>query len=253
MSSPSPLIALRELSSSDSSTETASSSGGFSTGSGDTSLTTLTLPQSPHLKGDDRLDDIDLSSTTISGSPALSGGEEGPTSGDAEVEANGRRSSTVTSQLREAVQSGWKKLLDKKLTFAQALFVFTINLVLLALQIITVLTSNQPTSVDRQSLQQEVDTTEMQKALLQKAVEGVKAANSTLDISKESLLTEIQLLQTERESLAAEKASLDDQKQLLELAKWTAYHEYIKGCAAYAVPYISLPHDSRPSALTVEC
>lgn len=250
MSSPSPLIALRELSSSDSSTA-APSSGGFSTGSGDTSLTTLTLPQSPHLRGDDRLDDVDLSSATISGSPA-SGGEEGPTSGNAEVEANGRRSSTVTSQLREAVQSGWKKVLDKKLTFAQALFVFAINVVLLALQIITVLASNQPTSVDRQSLQQEVDTKEMQKALLQKAVEGVKADNSTLDISKESLLTEIQLLQTERESLAAEKASLDDQKQLLELAKWTAYHEYIKGCAVYAVPYF-LPHDNRPSALTVEC
>lgn len=99
-------------------------------------------------------------------------------------------------------------MLDKKLTFAQALFVFAINVVLLALQIITVLASNQPTSVDRQSLQQEVDTKEMQKALLQKAVEGVKADNSTLDISKESLLTEIQLLQTERESLAAEKASL---------------------------------------------
>ena len=155
------------------------------------------------------------------------------------MEANGRRSSTVTSQLREAVQSGWKKVHDKKLSFAQVLFVFTINVVLLALQIITVLTSNQPTSVDRQSLQQEVDTTEMQNALLQKAVKGVKTANSTFDIGKESLLTEIQLLQTERESLAAEKASLDDQKQLLELAKWTAYHEYIKGYAVYAVPYFS--------------
>jgi hypothetical protein len=88
----------------------------------------------------------------------------------------------------------------------------------------------------------------MQKALLQNSVDGVKAVNSTLEISKESLLTEIRLLQTERESLAAEKASLDDHKQMLELAKWTAYHEYIKGCAVYAVRN-SLPHDSRPYAL----
>lgn len=205
MSSSNTLTALRDLSRSDSSTETASSSGGFSTGSGDTSLTTP--PQSPHLKGEARLDAVDLSSTTTSGTPVSSGGEEGPTSSNAEAEANGRRSFTTPSQLCEAVQSGWEKVVNRKLTVAQALFTFTINVALLTLQVITVLASNQTTSDN------------MQKALLQNSVEGVKAVNSTLQISKESLLTEIQLLQTERESLAAEKASLNDHKQMLELAK----------------------------------
>ena len=238
MSSPSPLIALRKLASSDSSTETSSSSGGLSTESGDTSHTALTPPQSPVIVAQDndkRLDNVELSPLGNSGSPASSGGGEGPTLGDAELEANRQRSSTTTSQFRKVICSGWKLVRDKRLTFAQALSVFAINIGLLALQVITVLKSNQPTSVDLQSLQQGTNRTEMQKALLQKTVEGVKAANSTLDVSKESLLTEIQLLQTEREALAAERASLEDQKQLLELAKWTAHHEYIKGCATYAV------------------
>lgn len=235
MAEPAPqIIALHDLTSSDSSTATNSS--GDSAESGETSLTTA--PQSPTLfaqSGDlpeERLGVLDASPRDTSGSPVVVNG-----SGDdhPEPEALQRRWTTASSQLRDALQTGWKKILNKKLTFAQALFVFTINIVLLALQVIAVFTSNQPTSVDKESLKQETIATDMQKALLQKTTEGVKATNNTLDVSRELLLTEKQSLDAERELLAAEKAGLDDQKQILELAQWTAYHDYIKGCALYAV------------------
>lgn len=154
---------------------------------------------------------------------------------NAETASIGLRLSRATSRVWGAFESGWTQLTQSKFTFCQAAYLFVINVALLVIGIITLLTSNQPTEVDRKSLGAETDSLKMQKALLDQSLEAAKTSNQTLESHLESLKAEKELLELRRASLEREKIELDVHKQTLELAKWSAFHEYIAGCAAYAV------------------
>lgn len=142
---------------------------------------------------------------------------------DADQKSTGRRSSAATSIL----QSGWNHLLDKKFII-QALYLFSFQVILLVLGFFQYFSSNQPTSVDQQALEQEKQSVNMQKALVDKAEHAVS-------ISAETLQNEKKILDAQRAILENEKLSLELEKQRLELEKWHANREYIRGCAAYAV------------------
>ncbi|KAL8637028.1 MAG: hypothetical protein Q9228_005656 [Teloschistes exilis] len=153
---------------------------------------------------------------------------------NAETASIGLRLSRATSRVWGAFESGWTQLTQSKFTFCQAAYLFVMNVALLVIGIITLLTSNQPTEVDRKSLGAETDSLKMQKALLDQSLEAAKTSNQTLESQLESLKAEKELLELQRASLEREKIELDVHKQTLELAKWSAFHEYIAGCAAYA-------------------
>ncbi|KAL8848146.1 MAG: hypothetical protein Q9221_006832 [Calogaya cf. arnoldii] len=162
----------------------------------------------------------------------------------------------VRSNLHAASNLGWRKLQNKKVTVCQAAYLFVINVTLQTVSLITLLTSNQPTDIDRESLNASKESLAMQRALLLKSAQAAKAGNETSASSRESLDAEKQSLEMQRESLEREKSAFELQKQTLELAKWTAYHkiffpksiyksqgsmltanllqEYVVGCAKYA-------------------
>ncbi|KAI4242543.1 MAG: hypothetical protein LQ352_007210 [Teloschistes flavicans] len=153
---------------------------------------------------------------------------------NAETATIGLRLSRANSRVRRAFKSGWTQVKQKRFTFCQAAYLFVINVTLLVIALITLLTSNQPTDVDRKSLSAETDSLKMQKAILDQGLEAAKTSNQTLESHLESLKAEKELLELQRTSLEREKVELDVHKQTLELAKWSAFHEYIAGCAAYA-------------------
>ncbi|KAL8690506.1 MAG: hypothetical protein Q9218_004065 [Villophora microphyllina] len=170
--------------------------------------------------------------------------DHGPPSLQKEVEIGARDNVETTSiglrlfrvslYMPRALKSGWKQVKQKKLTFCQAAYLFIINVTLLVVGLVTLLTSNQPTDVDRKSLVAEMDSLKVQKALLDQGTEAAKTSNQTLTSHLQSLNAEKELLELQRASIEREKAELDVHRQTLELAKWSAYHEYIVGCAAYA-------------------
>ncbi|KAL8713291.1 MAG: hypothetical protein Q9220_002490 [cf. Caloplaca sp. 1 TL-2023] len=128
--------------------------------------------------------------------------------------------------VNEALVSSWKHIQKQRLTACQAVYLFVINVTLLVVGLITLITSNQPTDVDRKSL-------DMQKALLEQSIQAVKTSNETLTSNRNTFGAEKESLELQRASLEKDKVELEVQKQTLELAKWSAYHEYIVGCAAY--------------------
>lgn len=143
--------------------------------------------------------------------------------------------SKAKAWLRGALSSSWQRVQHKRFTVCQAAYLFVINVTLLVLGLITLLTSNQPTDVDRKSLEAETESINMQKALLENSLQAIKTSNETLRSNKHSLSVEREVLELQRASFEKEKLELELQKQTLELAKWSAYHEYVAGCAAYAV------------------
>lgn len=130
------------------------------------------------------------------------------------------------------LRSGWNHLLNKKFII-QALYLFSFQVILLVLGFFQYFTSNQPTSVDQQALDQEKQSVNMQKLLVDKAEHAVSIAGETLQNEKK-------ILDAQRALLETEKLSLELEKQRLELEKWNANREYIRGCAAYAVIPIQL-------------
>ncbi|KAL8704415.1 MAG: hypothetical protein Q9201_002441 [Fulgogasparrea decipioides] len=153
---------------------------------------------------------------------------------NAETASIGLRLSRVSSYLDEAFRSGWRQVQHKKLPVCQAAYLLVINVTLLVVGLITLLTSNQPTDVDRRSLDAEMKSLEMQKVLLEQDAQAAKTSSEALDSQMHSLNVEKESLELLKASLEKERLELEIQKQTLELAKWSAYHEYIVGCAAYA-------------------
>ena len=153
---------------------------------------------------------------------------------DASSQSNELGQQNVAPRLRGAVRRGWQRFRRKKLT-VQASYLFVVNITLLVIGILTLLTSDQPTSVDFKSLAAENQALKMQKALLENSVAAAKTSKQTLNVTRGSLEVEQQSLELQRAALEKDTLELEVQKQTLELAKWSAYHEYIVGCAAYAV------------------
>ena len=235
MASSDPPFNLRDLPRSQetlgSSSRTVSSSSGGSLGSTDTGLTSvLSEPHNVAVQGDSPLaNDHPINSA---GSPrAIPPTDDHARERDVHPERRlgGRRSSSHGSRIKDVVKSGWQQVLDRKLSFTQALVVCCFNLVILTINIITLLTSDKPTD---KVVQTSKEIADMQKVLVDQGAHIVKTSNQTLKVNEETLRAEIELLKTEKEDLKHEKDVLD---KLFELKKWETYREYIKGCEAYAV------------------
>ena len=199
--------------------------------SGDSSHT----GKNPHASIDRQESEVGHSPISNAESPSALHDDQADQQDDADQKSTGRRSSAATSIL----QSGWNHLLDKKFII-QALYLFSFQVILLVLGFFQYFSSNQPTSVDqqaleqgKQALEQEKQSVNMQKALVDKAEHAVS-------ISGETLQNEKKILDAQRTILENEKLSLELEKQRLELEKWQANREYIRGCAEYAVNRLSL-------------
>lgn len=181
----------------------------------------------PGLAPEDRSQPISLQRTSIANS--RSGGD------NAEKASTGFGLSKAKSWLRQAFRASWQEIWHRRLTACQAIYLFIVNITLLVVGLITLLTSNQPTDVDRKALETETKSLKMQKALLDHSLQAAKTSNETLRSNEQALAVERETLELQRASFEQEKLELELHKQTLELAKWSAYHEYVAGCAAYAV------------------
>lgn len=80
----------------------------------------------------------------------------------------------------------------------QALYLFSFQVILLVLGFFQYLTSNQPTSVDQETLEQEKQSVNMQKLLVNKAEHAVSVSGETLQNEKKILDTQRALLENEK-------------------------------------------------------
>ena len=155
--------------------------------------------------------------------------------------------SRARSYLHAAFKANWQQLQHERFTLCKGAYLFVINVTLLVVALITLLTSNQPTDVDKKALEAVTQSLEMHKALLQQSVQDAKTANETLKSTMESLDAEKESLKLQRQSLEKEQSAFDLQKQSLELAKWTAYHVSHIG-AIYTVQKTSSTKSRKPRA-----
>ncbi|KAL8922751.1 MAG: hypothetical protein Q9172_003466 [Xanthocarpia lactea] len=162
--------------------------------------------------------------------------------------------SGARSYLHAAFKSCWQQLQHKRLTLYKGAYLFVINVTLLVVALITLLTSNEPTDVDKKALEALTQSLEMHKALLQQSVHNTKTANETLESTMGSLDAEKESLKLQRQSFEKEQSAFDLQKQSLELAKWTAYHkeQVTSDRCAEALKAFDQPPPHLPSDATIQ-
>ncbi|KAL8859087.1 MAG: hypothetical protein Q9178_004350 [Gyalolechia marmorata] len=173
---------------------------------------------------------------------------------DVDTASIGLDLSRARSYLHAAFKSNWQQLQHKRLTLCKGAYLFVINVTILVVALITLLTSNQPTHVDKKSLEAVTQSLEMHKTLLQQSVQDAKTANETLKSTMESLDAEKESLELQRQSFEKEQSAFDLQKQSLELAKWTAYHkeQVTSDRCAEALKAFDQPPPHLPSNATIK-